>query len=168
VADSGGLNRLAATIGGLTAVVLAIVGLKSAVEQLFPPHTASAQQVPSQPAQQEQQEQPAVARPRQVPPARPQDSQPEPAQGSDSDYVIPNSDTRQLQPGDLQNLSAQQLRIARNEIYARHGRIFQDPALRAYFSGKSWYRAVAGSVELSPVEQTNVQLIQSFETGRGG
>ena len=38
-----------------------------------------------------------------------------------SDYVIPDSSTRYLTNTDLTGLSEWQMRIARNEIYARHG-----------------------------------------------
>ena len=36
-------------------------------------------------------------------------------------------------------LTLEQLRIARNEIYARLGRTFDDPELQNYFNSKSWY-----------------------------
>ena len=36
-------------------------------------------------------------------------------------------------------LTREQLRLARNEIYARHGRKFKDAALDEYFRSKSWY-----------------------------
>jgi hypothetical protein len=183
VADSGGLDRIAKTIGGLTAVVLAIVGLKAAIGELFPSHTLAEPQVAqSAPAEAQAQAAPAQpqAAPNQVPAdevpagqvavgqAQPRPDRPGISQETDADYVIPGSDARRLQLADVQDLPTDQLRIARNEIYARHGRVFQDPALRRYFSSKSWYRGVAGTVELSPVEQANVQLIQSVEAARGG
>ena len=37
-------------------------------------------------------------------------------------------------------LSAEELRIARNMLYARHGYIFKSPDLKRYFSGQAWYR----------------------------
>ena len=45
----------------------------------------------------------------------------------------------------------------RNEIYARHGRVFDDPSsLQNYFSAQPWYRPKgdnsAAEAELSPVE----------------
>ena len=55
------------------------------------------------------------------------------------DYVIPDSSTRYLTNADLNGLSEWQIRIARNEIYARHGRIFKSDDLADYFASKSWY-----------------------------
>ena len=68
-----------------------------------------------------------------------------------------------LTPEELQGLSADQLAIARNEIFARRGRYFKDDALRTYFTQFSWYQPHAWDVPLSPVEQANVKLVQSFE-----
>jgi hypothetical protein len=68
-----------------------------------------------------------------------------------------------LTPEELQGLSADQLVIVRNEIFARKGRYFKDDALRAYFSQFPWYQPHAWDVPLSPVEQANVKLLHSFE-----
>jgi YARHG domain len=70
---------------------------------------------------------------------------------------------RYLTPEDLQGLSADELAIVRNEIFARKGRYFKDDALRAYFSQFPWYQPHAWDVPLSPIEQANVKLVQSFE-----
>jgi hypothetical protein len=70
---------------------------------------------------------------------------------------------RYLTPEGLQGLSADQLIIIRNEIFARRGRYFKDDALRTYFSQFPWYQPRAWDVPLSPVEQANVKLVQSFE-----
>lgn len=84
---------------------------------------------------------------------------------------------RYLTPEELQGLSADQLAIVRNQIFARRGRYFKDDWLRAYFSQFAWYRPFAWEVPLSPLEQANVKLVQSLEqtaaarpasrTGRG-
>ena len=55
----------------------------------------------------------------------------------DAAYVLPDSNSRYLSYADLEGLSAEQLRIARNEIYARHGRMFNSKELRDYFNSKS-------------------------------
>ncbi len=70
---------------------------------------------------------------------------------------------RYLTPEELQGLSADQLVIIRNEIFARRGRYFKDDALRAYFSQFPWYQPHAWDVPLSPIEQANVKLVQSLE-----
>jgi len=79
------------------------------------------------------------------------------------EFIFPDSDTRRLTREELRALSRDKLRIARNEIYARKGRTFQDPALTAYFSRFSWYQPKRFEVSLNAVEEANAQLIQSFE-----
>ena len=39
--------------------------------------------------------------------------------------------------------------IARNEIYARHGRKFNDSELQAYFNSKSWYKGTVNPEDFS-------------------
>ena len=77
--------------------------------------------------------------------------------------AVADPNSRYLTPEELQGLSADQLAIIRNEIFARRGRYFKDDGLRAYFSRFSWYQPRAWDVPLSPVEQANVKLVQSFE-----
>ena len=84
---------------------------------------------------------------------------PAPEQG----FIFANSDRVRLTPAMLRGLGADQLRIARNEIYARRGRFFRDPALAAHFSRFPWYRPHAWEVPLSAIEQANVSLIASLE-----
>jgi len=81
-----------------------------------------------------------------------------------SGVVIPDSSDRLLSADELGNYSALELRIARNEIFARNGFRFSDPSLRAHFSQFSWYRPTSDTVELSPTEKANVALLKSAET----
>jgi len=78
-------------------------------------------------------------------------------------FLFADSNVRYLTRAELQGLSAHQLHIARNEIFARKGRRFKDSALRAYFSQFPWYQPHAWDVPLSPIEQANVKLVQSLE-----
>jgi len=55
------------------------------------------------------------------------------------DYILPHSSTTAVSDGDLYGLSLAELRIARNEIYARHGRQFRDSLLNQWFYSKTWY-----------------------------
>lgn len=57
------------------------------------------------------------------------------------------------------------LMLARNEIYARHGRPFQDPVLRAYFAALPWYKPRAGykDSDLTALERANVKALQELE-----
>jgi YARHG domain len=89
---------------------------------------------------------------------------PVPAQTNTEDsFAFADVSRRYLTPDELQGLSADQLVIVRNEIFARRGRYFKDDALRAYFSQFPWYQPFAWEVPLSPIEQANVKLVQSFE-----
>ena len=87
------------------------------------------------------------------------------------DYVLPDSDSKELTAEDLKGLSEEELVVARNEIYARHGYVFKDKELGAYFYTKSWYRPTTSGAEfdhgrLSQLETKNVQLIQKAENGQ--
>ena len=88
--------------------------------------------------------------------------------GASSDYVLPGSSNQYLSASDVKNLSSYQLMIARNEIYARHGRKFNDSELQAYFNSKSWYKGTVNPEDFSTsvfndYEIKNIQLIQSYE-----
>ena len=88
--------------------------------------------------------------------------------GSSSGYVLPNSSSSYLSASDVKNLSSYQLMIARNEIYARHGRKFNDSELQAYFNSKSWYKGTVNPEDFSTsvfndYEIQNIELIQSYE-----
>ena len=82
------------------------------------------------------------------------------------DFLFPDSDSHPLNEGELSRLSPVQLRIARNEIYARRGRFFQTKQLADYFGRFGWYRPYTWNPGLNPVEQANVALIQRFERQR--
>ncbi|MFN3350483.1 caspase family protein [Pseudorhodoplanes sp.] len=88
---------------------------------------------------------------------------PAPQRSADDGFIFPDSHLRRIHISELHGLSQDQLRIARNEIYARRGRFFRDQALAAYFSRFPWYRPTTWDVQLSAIEQANVKLIQSME-----
>ena len=84
------------------------------------------------------------------------------------DYILPESNTRLLTEGDLEGLSAHELMLARNEIYARHGRKFIDEQIQAYFNGKSWYNGTIEAADfdssvLSEIERANISFIGAHE-----
>ncbi|OKO70924.1 YARHG domain-containing protein [Bradyrhizobium sp. NAS96.2] len=84
-----------------------------------------------------------------------------------SDFIIPDSDSRLLTEGDLRALSKEDLRIARNEIFARRGRYFNAPDLTARFSSFAWYVPRSWDPPLNAIESANVALIDRFESGGG-
>lgn len=86
--------------------------------------------------------------------------------GEADGMIFPDSDRRLLGPADVAPLTRNELRVARNEIYARRGRDFQDPNLRRYFEQFDWYNPVAAEVALSRVETANVAFLQAAEAGK--
>lgn len=80
-----------------------------------------------------------------------------------SGVVIPDSSDRLLSADELGNYSSLELRIARNEIFARNGFRFSDPSLRTHFSQFDWYRPTGDTVWLSATEKANVALLKSAE-----
>lgn len=90
---------------------------------------------------------------------------------NEDDYILPNSDKAYVTEDELKKLTQEELRIARNEIMARHGRIFRDPTLDAYFRSKEWYQPTmepdafdskSGQI-LNKYEMKNVALIKQME-----
>ena len=65
----------------------------------------------------------------------------------------------------LRGLSLHELRLLRNEIYARHGRIFKTLWLQQYFGGQAWYDANEEfkDEELTGADKTNVETIVAYE-----
>ncbi len=94
------------------------------------------------------------------------------ASESDLEYLLADSDSRYLTEDDLAGFTAEQCRLARNEIYARHGRRFKDPALQRYFDSLSWYD---GTIEadafndsvFNSYERANCSLIIDYEREHG-
>jgi Caspase domain/YARHG domain len=87
----------------------------------------------------------------------------EPADGSQGDFLIPDSDRRILTLSDLRKLSKEDLRIARNEIFARRGRYFEAPDLKSRFERFSWYSPNTWNPKLNSIEQANVALMDQVE-----
>lgn len=96
-------------------------------------------------------------------------SETEVVEGDDSEYILPESATRIYEASELEGLSDHDLFVARNEIYARHGYIFETGELSEYFGSKSWYLTsdVFNEGALSEIERANVSTILSIEQARG-
>lgn len=96
----------------------------------------------------------------------------EEVQAADEGYVLPNSDKELLTEADLEGLSAEQCQIARNEIYARHGRMFKDETIQAYFNSCDWYEGTIApddfdEANLTETEIANKDLIVEYEKKMG-
>jgi hypothetical protein len=72
-------------------------------------------------------------------------------------------------PADLSGLTAAQLRLLRNTVYARYGRVFQDADLRQYFQSRGWYkpRNDYDEKKLTTNDRANVELLKAFEDNGG-
>ena len=89
-------------------------------------------------------------------------------QPSGSGYIAESSQ-RSVTESDVAGMSYNDLQMAVNEIYARHGRKFSDPNIQSYFDSQSWYQ---GTVEpdafdssvFSATESQNIQyLLEKME-----
>lgn len=80
-------------------------------------------------------------------------------------YVISDSNTRIISRSELTGFTPWQLKVARNEIYARYGRPFVHKDLQCYFAKKSWYKEDPNATNptLSSTESKNVATIQAYE-----
>ena len=83
--------------------------------------------------------------------------------------ILPNSGFELLTEADVAGLSPAELRLARNEIYARHGRSFKDAEIRKYFESCSWYKVKKSynysneSANLNSIEKANINFILKHE-----
>lgn len=87
------------------------------------------------------------------------------------EYFFPESNSRYLTDDEVSVYSSAQLEFAKNEIYARHGRIFVTQSIVDYFNSKSWYQgtvdpdtfdAQQGSI-FNEYEIANIQKIEEWE-----
>ncbi len=65
----------------------------------------------------------------------------------------------------LKNLSMNDLRMMRNEFWARRGRRFSTPGFKQMFEWRDWYKPASdqSKIKLSPIEEQNVRLIEREE-----
>ena len=77
------------------------------------------------------------------------------------DYIFPESSTGYLTGGDLLEADPSMLRLARNEIYARHGRKFVTERIAGYFNSKSWYQ---GTIDPETFDAQQDSVFNEYET----
>jgi len=78
----------------------------------------------------------------------------------------PQASYRELNISELQKLNKSELRIMRNEIFARYGYIFESGGqMDGYFRKQNWYSPQHKDVTnfLTKIEKDNIKLIQSIE-----
>ncbi len=78
-------------------------------------------------------------------------------------YVAASRDI--LQGEDLLYISPRELRIIRNEIFARYGYRFKDPVMQNYFGQQDWYKPLYDDVGkfITPLEKANIDFILEKE-----
>jgi len=84
------------------------------------------------------------------------------------EYVLPVSSIVPITRDAILNFTDNDLWIARNEIYARHGRKFTNGYLEGYFERMSWYEGTIPAAEfddnvLSQIERDNIAVLTAAE-----
>lgn len=97
-----------------------------------------------------------------------EEEQREEKKATDDTYILPDSDREECDVHYLMDMSAEDLCLARNEIYARHGCEFETKSIREFFETKGWYEPTIPSDRfdddsLSDIERRNVEAIMSVE-----
>lgn len=86
-----------------------------------------------------------------------------------NEYICANSDTVKLTTKEVKKLAkTNKIRLAKNEIYARHGRKFTDEELQKYFNAKSWYYGIIEPEDFdesvfNKIEKYNIRLLVKYE-----
>ncbi|HEY3406416.1 MAG TPA: YARHG domain-containing protein [Ohtaekwangia sp.] len=77
----------------------------------------------------------------------------------------PQASQRLLKIIDIQEMDEPELKLMRNEIFARYGHIFKSADLKAHFESQSWYKPVSADVtgQLTDIEKKNADLIKRQE-----
>lgn len=80
----------------------------------------------------------------------------------------PEASERFLTINDVIGKTKEQLRVMRNEIFMRHGYIFNSPELATFFSAYKCYSAKNVDVSnlLNPAERYNIEMLKREETMR--
>lgn len=76
------------------------------------------------------------------------------------EYFFPESNSRYLSDEEISVYSAEQLELAKNEIYARHGRIFVTQRISDYFNSTSWYQ---GTIDPETFDAQQDSIFNEYE-----
>ncbi|MFO7945200.1 MAG: stalk domain-containing protein [Armatimonadota bacterium] len=87
-----------------------------------------------------------------------------------SGYIASWTSSRPVYDSDLRGYSNWQLTLLRNEIYARHGRVFDNANIRRYFLNQRWYSPNPNFREswLTSLESSNAAKIRDYQMRRFG
>ena len=86
-------------------------------------------------------------------------------------YILPDSSWSYLTSEEIADMPLQVVCYAKNEIYARHGRMFVTERIAEYFNSKSWYQGTIDpqtfdaqqSSIFNETELANIQKILQWE-----
>lgn len=120
----------------------------------------------TEPPTEPRQEEPAAMT--EPPPTEPPVTEPPKPDFAVTGYILPNSSTEYLTWEDYASLSRWEMVLARNEIFARHGRLFQNEDIQAYFNSCSWYKGTIAPEDfdtsvMSDIEVQNVRTLKAAE-----
>lgn len=76
------------------------------------------------------------------------------------EYFFPDSSSRYLTDEEISAYSSDQLELAKNEIYARHGRQFVTQYIADYFNSKSWYQ---GTIDPDTFDAQQDSIFNEYE-----
>ena len=78
----------------------------------------------------------------------------------------PEASQRLLTEEEVWNYNSDELRLMRNEIYARHGYCFKIKDMRYHFEAQDWYMPITTDIReaLTDIEAENISLIYQYET----
>lgn len=89
-----------------------------------------------------------------------------------SEYLLPEVTSRFLNQSEVESFSLDQLQLAINEIFARHGRCFKTAEIDSYFRSKSWYQPDASKTdeqivaEFNEYEKANEELLEKVREAK--
>ena len=84
-------------------------------------------------------------------------------------YVFPDSDKKYLSEDEVRSVEVDRLALGRNEIFARHGYIFDDDTYKQYFESMPWYEGTVPADQFNAdevfndFEKKNAELIKKVE-----
>lgn len=89
-----------------------------------------------------------------------------------TDYILPYSNIEYISESELVGMDKRTSELALNEIYARHGRKFNDSSIQSYFNEKSWYDGFIEPEDFSDsvfnkYETKNIATIDSYIKKKG-
>jgi len=78
-----------------------------------------------------------------------------------------DASSRPLSKSEVEQMTKEELALARNAIYARHGYKFNNPDLKEFFAKQSWFKPSDVKIDAIPftdIELDNIRLIKAQET----